>query len=325
MKKRLLTVATSAILGTLAYIKVKEKRSYQSFITEKYIRMSGMKKTFENTNDAKKALEEVKPLTAGKYDGTDYEFKHRAHTRSINGSVTYIVNDKREPHQDVVLYIHGGAWFQDPLDNHFDFIDQLAGELDARVIMPVYPKVPHRNYRTTFELLKNIYQKEILEVENPQHMTIMGDSAGGQIALSFAQYLKKETQLPQPGHIVMLSPVLDATFSNPEAKKYEKVDPMLGIEGSKYFIQLWSGDTPIEDYKISPINGDLEGLGRISIFIGTKETLYPDALKLSKMLNDKGIEHDFTPGYNLFHIYPIFPLPERQKFFTQLKNIMGKD
>ena len=32
----------------------------------------------------------------------------------------------------------------------------------------------------------------------------------------------KETPLPQPGHIVMLSPVLDATFSNPEAKKYEK-------------------------------------------------------------------------------------------------------
>ena len=26
-----------------------------------------------------KALEEVKPLTAGKYDGTDYEFKHRAY------------------------------------------------------------------------------------------------------------------------------------------------------------------------------------------------------------------------------------------------------
>ena len=31
----------------------------------------------------------------------------------------------------------------------------------------------------------------------------MGDSAGGQIALSFAQY-QKETPLPQPGHIVML-------------------------------------------------------------------------------------------------------------------------
>ena len=44
MKKSMITVATSAILGTLAFIKVKEKRSYKSFITEKYIRMSGMKK-----------------------------------------------------------------------------------------------------------------------------------------------------------------------------------------------------------------------------------------------------------------------------------------
>lgn len=68
---------------------------------------------------------------------------------------------------------------------------------------------------------------------------VMGDSAGGQIALSFAEYLKAETTLPQPGHIVMLSPVLDGTLSNPDAKTYERIDPMLGIEGSKYFIKLW--------------------------------------------------------------------------------------
>ena len=49
---------------------------------------------------------------------------------------------------------------KDPLENHFDFIDQLAGELDARVIMPVYPKVPHRDYRTTFELLKIFIKKK---------------------------------------------------------------------------------------------------------------------------------------------------------------------
>lgn len=57
--------------------------------------------------------------------------------------------------------------------------------------------------------------------------------------MSFAEYLKAETTLPQPGHIVMLSPVLDGTLSNPDAKTYERIDPMLGIEGSKYFIKLW--------------------------------------------------------------------------------------
>ena len=70
------------------------------------------------------------------------------------------MNDQRNHQQKVVLYIHGGAWFQDPLDNHFNFIDELAGQLDAKVIMPIYPKVPHRDYRTTFELLKLIYDKQ---------------------------------------------------------------------------------------------------------------------------------------------------------------------
>ena len=47
----------------------------------------------------------------------------------------------------------------------------------------------------------------------------MGDSAGGQIALSFAQLLK-EKHIAQPGHIVLISPVLDATMRHPEVPDY---------------------------------------------------------------------------------------------------------
>ena len=64
---------------------------------------------------------------------------------------------------------------------------------------------------------------------------------------------------------------------------------MLGIEGSKYLAGLWAGDTPLDDYRISPINGDMNHLGHLTIVIGTKETLYPDALKLSQMLDQKGL------------------------------------
>ena len=51
--------------------------------------------------------------------------------------------------------------------------------------MPIYPKVPHRDYRTTFELLKLIYDKQAAKVESSEQLIVMGDSAGGQIALSF--------------------------------------------------------------------------------------------------------------------------------------------
>ena len=75
----------------------------------------------------------------------------------------------------------------------------------------------------------------------------------GTNCISFRTNVKKE-QLSQPGHIVLISPVLDATFKNPESRKYEKEDPMLGIDGSKYLVELWAGDTPLDDYKMSPMN-----------------------------------------------------------------------
>lgn len=99
----MITVATSAILGTLAFIKVKEKRSYKSFITEKYIRMSGMKKRLKMKRTRKKRGRNERNY-GGKYGGTSYEFKHDVRTKSWNGCVTYIVNDQRN-HQQKLFYI----------------------------------------------------------------------------------------------------------------------------------------------------------------------------------------------------------------------------
>ena len=60
----------------------------KSFITEKYIRMSGMKKRLKMKR-TRKALEETKEITAGKYGGTSYEFKHDVRTKSWNACHIY--------------------------------------------------------------------------------------------------------------------------------------------------------------------------------------------------------------------------------------------
>ena len=36
-----------------------------------------------------------------------------------------------------------------------EFIDELAETLNAKVIMPVYPKIPHQDYQATYVLLKS--------------------------------------------------------------------------------------------------------------------------------------------------------------------------
>ena len=48
-------------------------------------------------------------------------------------------------------------------------------------IMPVYPKIPHRDYRTTFELLTKIYKRLLTKIDEPENLVIIGDSAGDKL------------------------------------------------------------------------------------------------------------------------------------------------
>ncbi|MCE5038826.1 alpha/beta hydrolase fold domain-containing protein [Staphylococcus auricularis] len=323
MLKRLTAVTAGTILSSYLYSKVVEKRSYPSFLFEMMLRVTRVKQTFVTAENAQRMMDKVSPSTKGPFKGTSYHFKHKVEVYDVQGQTVYIINNQNDRQQSAVLYIHGGAWFRDPRDQHFSFVDDLAATLDAKIVMPIYKKVPHADYRTTFDLLETLYKRLLSQVESAHQLTIMGDSAGGQMALSFAQYLKT-LQLPQPSNIVMISPLLDATLSNPEAKRYEYDDPMIAIPGGKFFLNLWAGDRPLEDWRLSPINGDLTHLGHVTIIIGTKETLYPDAERLSHKLNEQMIPHDFIIGYNLFHVFPIFPIPERKRILNQLKQIIHK-
>lgn len=85
--------------------------------------------------------------------------------------------------------------------------------------------------------------------------------------------------------------MFDVIFKNLEVRKYEKEDLMFGIDGSKYFVELWVGDVLLDDYKMFLMNGDLEGLGYIIFIVGIKEILYFDVVKFFYMLNDKGIKY----------------------------------
>ena len=48
------------------------------------------------------------------------------------------------------------------------------------------------------------------------------------LLLSFAQLLK-EKHIAQPGHIVLISPVLDATMRHPEVPDIERSNGMLKV------------------------------------------------------------------------------------------------
>ena len=67
----------------------------------------------------RKALNETKYQTSGKYNGTTYEFKHKVQIRDYYGSLVYVVNDHGLPDQRTVLYVYMEAHGSKILEKSF--------------------------------------------------------------------------------------------------------------------------------------------------------------------------------------------------------------
>jgi acetyl esterase/lipase len=76
-----------------------------------------------------------------------------------------------------------------------------------------------------YKLLNKIY-KELLKSNDSANITLMGDSAGGNMALVMAQQLKL-AKLPKPCKIILISPPVDFGTNSIIAKQLADHDPVL--------------------------------------------------------------------------------------------------
>ena len=189
---------------------------------------------------------------------------------------------------------------------------KLSRKLGAYVLLPVYPLAPLHKADETFDLVTQLYENLI----SRNNLTLMGDSAGGGFVLSFCQYIKT-INLPQPDNIVVFSPWVDISMSNTPYDSQS--DPILGEIGLREIGKSWAGDFDTKDYRVSPLYGDNEGLAKTLVFAGTNEIFYKDIKSYVEKLEKDNVDVRFIEGDGLFHIYPLFPMPEAKKAFKEVK------
>ncbi len=184
----------------------------------------------------------------------------------------------------LIVYLHGGAYVEEMLPFHWLMLDKITANVDAtfRKVLKYYP------------------DKKII---------FMGDSAGGGLALGLSMYVAS-IGLMVPDKLILLSPWVDLLMDNPEIKNYLKVDPTLKYDDLSVDAAYWANGTDLKDYRLSPIYGDLSVLKDVSLFCGTHEFFYPDIVKFSAMLKEKGVKNSLYVGEGLNHVFPAFPIPE---------------
>lgn len=214
--------------------------------------------------------------------------------------------------KNTVLYMHGGAYINQINYQHFLFCFLLSRKLDAYVLAPVYPLAPTSKAMQSYGVITELYKKMIQR----DNLILMGDSAGGGFVYSFCQYLKT-VDLPQPNRIITFSPWVDISMSNPPYDSEN--DPILGEIGLKEIGKSWAGELDTNDYRVSPLFGDNENLPDTLIFAGENEIFYNDIIKYVENLKRDGVNVRLVTGPGLFHIYPLFPMPETLSALKEIK------
>ncbi len=145
---------------------------------------------------------------------------------------------------------------------------------------------------------------EIALVGGSRRTFLLGDSAGGQIALSSTIWLR-DNGFEQPDRIFLIAPMLDAAMTNPEIAMVEPRDPWLARPGIAEYVRYWRGGLSIDDPLVSPLSAELTGLTALTLFTGTRDILNPDAHLLARRATAAGgVDVDFVEGEGMVHVYP---------------------
>ena len=222
-----------------------------------------------------------------------------------NGRVFYA--NEGSTSRNTVFYIHGGAYFMDFTRPHWRLLEKLIKETDAQVIAPAYRLVPFATYREAFDLIVPLY-REYCETHPDKNTILMGDSAGGGLALALTEYFKTEG-IHMPDRLILLSPWVDVSMDNEQIREYESLDPFLKVTPLRDCAEQWKGGLDVHDWHISPIYGNLKGIRNVTVFVGTDGIFYPDITKFFGML-DEDPSNELIIGEEMNHVYPLFPIPE---------------
>lgn len=253
--------------------------------------------------------EEVEKFLKNK---TDEDFKTMFHSEECYGLKYVLIGEKYEDNH-AILYFHGGAYVNQLNIQHQLYCYILSKLLKKPVFIPVYPLAPKHTFIESYELLTKLYSN--LE-EKYEYITLMGDSAGGGLALAFSQYLNKNN-LRQADNIIVFSPWLDVSMNN---NIDDSNDPILGNTGLKEIGKTWAGNYDLTDYRISPFYGPNTNMPRILLFSGSNEIFYENIENYYYTLIKNNVDAKLIVGRDLFHIYPLFPIPEAINALKKVKN-----
>lgn len=251
---------------------------------------------------------------------------HTIQEKRIDGVCTITVRPLLGSTRSHIIYTHGGIYINELGRPHWWIIAELTKRTGAAVTVPLYRLAPESTYREAFPYLVSVY-RDVLRTSDPEDVTLMGDSAGGGLAIA-QPWAFRDAGLPAPGRVAVFSPWLDVTGTNPAIPEYDAVDPMLAVAGPVQAGLWWSGSDDPRTPLVSPACAPDDMLATVPvtrIYQGTRDICMADATAFRDRAVAVGADVTLKVYPGGFHVFPAFPrLPESRKVYADVAAFLDR-
>lgn len=217
------------------------------------------------------------------------------------------------------VMLHGGGYVMGSARGYCAFAAEVSRATDARVFVVEYRLAPEYPFPAAVDDAHRVLAAAIDEV-GPQSCFVIGDSAGGGLALSSLVGLHR-VGTPVPSCVVLVSSLVDLTVTNASYEELASIDPICAQAGTRRNAALYlDGQGPEEASAAFPMLADLGWLPPTLLLAGGAEVLRDDSRNLADKLRREGVHVDYKEYADMVHVWPLFSsfLPQGQQALDEI-------
>jgi monoterpene epsilon-lactone hydrolase len=191
------------------------------------------------------------------------------------------------PSDRAILYFHGGGFVLGSIRSHRHLAAQIAARAKIPTLIFEYRLAPEHPFPAAFDDGVSVYRDLLSEFGSGANIALVGDSAGGNLALGVA-LATSEQRLSAPAAIACMSPSVDLQACLRAGETLRSDDPSLSAEMVKQWMSLYLDGHDAADWRASPINGDLSSLPRLLIQAAQGELLTDQVQRFAQRCESLG-------------------------------------
>ena len=223
-------------------------------------------------------------------------------SKEIAGVPVDVIAALGSENDDVIIYLHGGAFVLGVASYQKMYAEFLAAKTCEPVVMVKYSLAPEHPYPAGLDDCYNVY-KAIREQRPDKRITLAGDSAGAGLCVSLTMRLKERGER-LPDCLVLHSPVIDLSGELDRTINEDINNDFIVKRGAGSTIDaLYIGDADPKNFEISPYFGDCQGFPPTFITCELHESLYADSMWLDSALEEAGVPVRTIEMDGAFHTF----------------------